>query len=433
MRLVAFALVLCFALSASAQEFRWAKTLESARAEAKERNVPLLISMHTSGEKACKRMLGKVYRDPQVRARLAEFVVLPTCFDTHGEVEAEVDGKKKPVSKLFGQLGCNALMANERAVRDAFFDTNEVTVPQHIFVDPEGKVLLRKVYELKTPKFLTLLDRAQVAYGASASETLDDASKGYLKDVKEGSQKEREEAVKALLDFEDEKKNEILYLTIKGIRKDKDRAVCVRAMGFEQYAAAAPLVMKWLEDPSPWVRNCAIVTLEEMKASESAERLLELWSETKDKEIKKDLLRALGPCAPGDEAAHKILTKPVKDRDERNRVAAYLSLGHFVDDEKVRTLLRKRFKAEGRDTLMKTAILWGYSKSRDSDLTKEVDALLKGNKNKQLEMVAEAAKVLMRGEDPDNWWNLVKAIGPLYARDKVMRNEVKVWKEWGRR
>ena len=91
MRSVLLALLFLFPTLAVAQEFTWAKSLEAAKEKAKERGVPLMITMHTSTEKACKRMLNTIYTDPEVQERLAEFVVLPTCFDEHDEVKANID------------------------------------------------------------------------------------------------------------------------------------------------------------------------------------------------------------------------------------------------------------------------------------------------------------------------------------------------------
>ncbi len=378
-------------------------------------------------------MLNTLYTDPEVRTRLAEFVVLPTCFDEHDEVKASVDGEDVMVSPLFRSVGCAALMKNEAVVRSEYFPGPVVKVPQHLFIDATGKIFLKKIYELKKSKFLALLDNALIAFGSKESETLDAATRAQLKAVRQGPTKEREEGVAAILDREDPKRNQILYLTIRGISKEKDRAVAIRAMGKDEYSHASEMALRFLGDRSEWVRNCTVVTLEEMRDTEAAEPLLTLFKRARDKELRKDILRALGPCAAGNEGAKTILMKHAKSRKDKERIAAYLSLGHFLEDEAVRTLLRARYKSEGKDTIMKTAIIWGYGKSRDSEYIPDVQAFIKGSKNQQLIMVADAAIAMMKGGEPKSWWRLVKAIKPLYARDKVIRNEVRVWNEWGKR
>lgn len=433
MRTLIPTLLLLFSATAFGQEFKWATSLDAARAEAKERGVPLLISMHTSTEKACKRMLKTIYTDPEVQAKLAEFVVLPTCFDEHEENAARIDGQEMMVSTLFLTVGCDVLTQNEALVRAEFFSGPQVKVPQHLFIDATGKVFMKKIYELKKAKFLTLLDNALIAFGSKESETLDALTRAQLKAVRTGSNKEREAGVSSILDRDDERRTQVLYLTMRGIRKEKERAVAVRAMGKEEYSHASEMALKFLRDPSDWVRNCTVVTLEELRAAEAEKPLLELFKRARDKEIKKDILRALGPCASDSEEAKAILMKHAKSRKDKERVAAYLSLGHFLEHADVRELLQQRYKAEGKDTLMKTAIIWGYSKSRDADYIPDVQAFIGDSRNQQLIMVADAAMAIMKGGEPKSWWRLVKAIKPLYGRDKVMRNQVRVWNEWGKR
>ena len=90
----------------------WEPTLEQALAKAKNDGKPLLISIHTSTEVACQRMLKNLYTDPEIVPILSEFVLLPTCFDVHDEEIRTVNGKKISVSPLFGTLNCEQLRRN---------------------------------------------------------------------------------------------------------------------------------------------------------------------------------------------------------------------------------------------------------------------------------------------------------------------------------
>ncbi|MFT7619389.1 MAG: hypothetical protein ACI97A_003040 [Planctomycetota bacterium] len=415
---------------------QWETNLDAALARAKSENKPLLLSMHTSTEIACKRMLGNLYSDVDVIAKLKDFVVLPTCFDRHAEVKKSIDGEEKMVSPMFRTIDCETLMRNEHAVKEMFFEKAEVKVPNHIFVGIDGAIFMKKIYELKKPAFLDLLDRALVQFGSKTVDGMDGATQELFRKVKKGNVKEKEAAVKAILEFQNAEKTETLYRTIQGLKKDEDRAVCIRAMGSDDLTDASPIAMKWMSDKSDFIKNCAVVTLEEMKAGDATKSLLDLFDRTKknSKELRKDILRALGPCGFGDPAAKQLLMTHATDKKEPMRLAAYMSLGHFLDEEDVQQLLQKRFKKDSKGVAARTAILFAYLTSKDTSLIPQVDAMTAGEKNHQILMVAGAAKRAMGGETDGakskkvSGKSMRKAWAPLYTKDKIVRNRIKRWR-----
>ena len=410
----------------------WEKDLDAALARAKDENRPLLICMHTSTEIACKRMLAKVYTDPSVQGKLKEFVLLPTCFDRHPQETQTVDGKEQTVSTLFKTVDCDVLTKNEELVRERFFDGNNVKVPQHIFVGADGKAFLKKIFELKKPAFLEFLDRALVQFGIKEVGGMDEPTRKLFEQVRKGSNKEKEAAVKKILEFQSEKKTEILYLTIQGLKRENDRMTCIRIMGAEDLSHGSTIALKWLSDKSTLLRNGAVVTLEEMKSGEASKPLMDLFGRTKssEKELKKDILRALGPCGAGDADVKALLVKHTTDKVEINRLAAYLSLGYFLDEEDVQRVMQERWKKEGKSVALKTAIIWGYRQSQSRELAEQLESLMAGERNGQLKFVAAAALRTMRGERAarGTWRALRKSLSVLYAKDKVVRNRVKRWR-----
>lgn len=436
MKILSLTLALALSPTIDAQaQVTWEPTLEGALAKAREGGKPLLISMHTSTEVACQRMLKKLYTDPAIVPILSEFVLLPTCFDDHDEVMKTIDGKKVSVSPLFGTLNCEQLRRNEFDVRRTFFDKSEVKVPQHIFVGDDGKPYMKKIYELKKPAFITLLNNALVIYGSDAADGMDKVTKGFLRTVKTGPGKSKRKAVKGLLDLEDPRKVDILYLTIQSIHRERDKGECIRAFGKDSYGWASATVAKWLRDPSEHVRNCAVVSLEEMKAPGVTEQLLALFKKARDKEYRKDILRALGPCSEESEEVKSLLIKHVKDRREVDRVACYLSLGYFLDDEEVQGLLARQFKKEGKSVPAKTAIIWAYTYLRDESLIEPMRALVANEKNHQLKYMADAAELkirtgtgVARKDGRGGHVKLHKTLGAIFGNDKILRNRYKYWK-----
>jgi len=173
------------------ERLAWESDLDSALKKAAHRGKPMLISMHTSTETACVRMLNVVFGDRTVRTRLKDFVLLPTCMDEHAEVVADVDGTERSVSVLFGTVDCKTLVANEKAVRARFFNSSVVKVPQHLFVDvqPDGewRIVEQKVYELSKSRFVDLLEEVLVVHGALRVGGLPDHLKDLFETVRKGA------------------------------------------------------------------------------------------------------------------------------------------------------------------------------------------------------------------------------------------------------
>jgi len=415
----------------AADDFTWEIDLDSALKKAVETQKPLLIVMHTSTEPASLRMLNQVYRDAKVRSRMSDFVVLPTCMDQHAEEMKKVNGEERPVSILFGKVDCKTLMQNEREVRSRFFDSSTVKVPQHIVVDVqtggEWRILHQKVYELSKSKLLDFLDKAVVSHGALRVKGLPDHLKKLFTAIRKGSDEERNDAVKSILRFKNNRISDLLFPAIQKLGKEKDRAECIRSMGYAEFTYAAGVAMRWLADKSSHITNCAVVTLEEMKAVEAMQPLLDLFPGTKEKELKKDILRALGPCGAGNGSAKKLLLEFVASKEEIFRMAAYLSLGHFLDDPEVANIMKERYKAERGKAVVKTALVWAFRHSRSVTLADELEELVAKERNAQIKIVAQAAARIMRGEYMEYDSQLRNALRSLYSRDKIVRNEIKEW------
>ncbi len=442
--LVVLLLLASMGLTLTAQAgVAWESSLEAALSRSKAENKPLLITMHTSTEIACKRMLSNIYTDPDVVAKLRDFVVLPTCVDRHTEVMKMIAGKEEPVSFMFKTVSCKTLMKNERDVRDRFFDKTEVKVPNHIFVGSDGEIFMKKIYELKKKAFLDLLDRALVHYGAKVVDGMDASTQKLFKRVRKGNVKDKEAAVKAILEFENERKTETLYMTIQGLKKEEDRGICIRAMGSDAFSHASATAIKWLSDRSVFIKNCAVVTLEEMKAADATDPLLYLFEHTKkkNKELRKDILRALGPCGAGEPKVKDLLFSHTENKKEIMRLAAYMSLGYFLDEKDVQDKLSERWQKDAKGVAPRTAILFAYMTSKNAELIPQVNALVEGEKNHQLVMLAGFAKQAMRGQKKAGgggkggkgggkgaWRRMRKALAPLYTKDKIVRNQIKRWR-----
>jgi HEAT repeat protein len=459
--------VAIFAIRADAQatkapEPQWAHNVEAALKQSAAEKKPVLFVIMKDKEVACKRMLDHVFTDEQVRARLAGFILLPCSTYDHTEGGGDQCSQFKGVT-------CAEHQAIEREMRNRFQDENNVVAPQHLVCDSSGRLLYRHLYELKTAGFIEFLDRglalfvegksevtsrptsdatSRPAGGAPADPTA--APKKLSPDLEQkvaaivkADDAGKESLTKELLTDATPERRDAFLEVVKQLKVSKDKEIVIRAIGYPEFAAAAPAVITLLAEKDVHARNCAVVTLEEMANPGACAPLVELFKKEKDPETHKDIVRALGPCGAGKPEARAILLKELSSSIENVRSGAAMSLGYFLaGDAEVEKAYRSRWDKDGSNLRVKTAILWGISLSNDPAQAKLVDDLTKDENNAQIKQVAAAVKTKIGGGDPfgggprggggggrggfgGGRGGLLKLLAPLYADDKIVRNRIK--------
>jgi HEAT repeats len=468
-RLATLVLALAPVLGAQAPkpaDIAWAHDTEAAfKASAAEKK-PVLFVIMKDAEIACKRMLENVYTDEHVRARLAGFILLPCSTYDH------TDGTTDKCSQFKG-VTCAQHQVIEQEMRRRFQEENLVIAPQHLVCDANGRVISRKLYEMKTPGFIEFLERGLTLYVEGASESRpasapasrpggaapDPAAAKKLSPeleqkvaaiVKAADAAQKESLTKELLTDPTPERREAFLEVVKQLKLSKDKEIVIRAIGQPDFAGAAPAVITLLAEKDTLARNCAVVTLEEMANPTACMPLVELFKKEKDPEIHKDICRALGPCGSGKAEAKTILLKELSNSQENVRAGCAMSLGYFLaGDAEVDKALRTRWERDGNNLKVRTAILWGISFSNDPAQVKLVDDLTRDEKNGQIKQVAAGVKTRLQGGDPfaaggggggggggrggfggGGRWGLLRLLAPLYEDDKIVRNRIKEFRNF---
>ena len=471
-------LALC-ALAAPAQEaasraVTWASSSEAAYQAAKERGVPVLWVVMMDKEIACTRMLNQVYTSPGVIKKTAEFVLIPCSKYQHEAISIERGGEVILSCPQFPGITCSQHKAAELEMRTRFAstDTDWTIAPQHVITGPDGKLLLRKEYELKAGELIALLDRGlrihkglpeepdKPAEGETApgerpsDEGLRAMIEKLLAEIETAPAERKVEAAEELLGHGSADANiALVQLLVEGKVKPVETAFdIIRAAGRAQYGGAASPFSALLASKQKQLRNATVVTLEEMANPEVAPALLALWEKDKDPEIRKDILRALGPAGVGNPEARTLLLKNLRNPSQPLRIGAIMSLGSILSgDEEVRTALKETYRRESRGNDGKAAIYYAYWLAKDSTLLEDVDALKDAEKNGDMRELAELVRVALGGAPdeeaalrggggrggrggggggaPGGAWRIYRFFAPLYAKDKIQRNLVKEFQE----
>lgn len=445
---------------------QFAPSVSDAYAQAKREKKPVVWIVMKDEEIACTRMLGIVYADEKIRKKCAEFVLLPSSLYEHATAPVVVQGKTLTSCTHFPGVTCAEHQAIEKEMRTRFEESSEVIAPQHIVTDADGKLLLRKPYEMDVPQLLAFLERAQRHFrGESDAPPAVALPPGATPppDAELGLSAEDKRLIAALTAAPDEERlsaakelagrgkgaTAALASALLGdsIKPEALRLKILRALGQRECANAAKDLCPGLESKSMPFRNSLVVTLEEMSNPVAVEPLLELWKKEKDPETKKDILRALGPTGVGNENAKKLLLEQLKGKDDAHRVASAIALsGHSPGAEDVQAALVERWKKEPGNELIKFAILFGISQSRDNELALKLAPMLKDEKNGEVKSLAETVLAGVTGSAPPDAGRgrgggggrggrggpemaIFRAGRRLFESDKIERNVVKEFRE----
>lgn len=436
---------------------RWEATVEAALARAKREDKLVVWAVMLHREVACRRMMRRVWTDAAVVKKARAFVLIPCNAFPNAE------------ERLFPGVTVAQVRANETEMRTRYGDAKEVEAPQHIITDADGKVVVRKKFELDAGELLAFLNsglrkagktvKAEPPVSAPGDPARPDPPAEATEDAEaEAPSEEDIRLVKLIIRAPSNEKEDLTdellktaglpgvkllteAITARKIKSEKDRAAIVRRLGYEDHSEFAEALLPLVSDKSKRVRNAAVVSLEEMKNSAAAKPLLARFEKERDPEVKKDILRALGAVGVGDQKARALLIKHAKKRNKLG-LNALMSLGpHLTGEPEVRKVLADRWPKTQKDYHL--AILYSYWTAKDPETTDDLKKIKKRERSGAEHDLAESVLASIEGRRPEGRrgrggrggrnlrnllggeWRLIRAWRPLFEQDKVQRNLVK--------
>lgn len=152
---------------------RWARNYDAAFAEAKERNVPIVIIFIQDGEAQNEEYALEVTTDKEVLkvSRQAVFMIASQgSEENHGrKVVTDKNGQNRNVCAKYGEVSC---LDHQRIERQAFlqYTTGEINTPHTYVCDTEGKVLSEEDDHIPTAVLVKMVNSAIATLGKGMSE-----------------------------------------------------------------------------------------------------------------------------------------------------------------------------------------------------------------------------------------------------------------------
>jgi uncharacterized membrane protein YgcG len=378
----------------------WTPSLEKALAQAAAEKKVVFLAVNMDGEPANDRMVEKIYKDKEVVAQAAATLNVVASAAEHAP-------KGRPCPR-FGSVQCADHRNSDIFARGKILKSDSkgfVVAPQHVFLAPDGKVLLSVPYEVDANElvwcFATAASRAfpetkrplppgarmprRVILGGVYDPSKNEQGAApptkaevqeLIKDLRRGLPPDEQMArLRRLILSEEPDAIEYVQQELKSngagqgggglggggrggggggagaggrVGDGSQRhARILKAIGAFGPRAYAPLVLPFLEHPNEDVRSEAAVALEELGDPETLRELQTAFGKEKDPIVKARLSRALGSAGARDPRIHALLLKQAKsEKNERVVAALTIALGYAEDDAAVDSHLEAQLGAK---------------------------------------------------------------------------------------
>jgi hypothetical protein len=401
----------------------WEAGYEQARERAKSSRMPVFIAVNMDGERANDAMVRDVYPDPLIVALSRHTVNLFASAADHGFDDAPC--------RRAGNVSCSVHRAVDKAVRREVLladESSHVIAPQHVFLSPDGAVLISVPYQVTaaelewcfvealravdpaSPKRASAAARAprRLLVGKVAPPDADAASappptaeevEEILDRLNRGERPwEMRDDIARLLRSDDERVESAIssLLSSRFATRQGARAQLLHSIGRLSPAEFWHVVAPWLDDPDVAVRREAAVALEQLAAPKASSALLKRFGKEKDAAVRADLVRAIAACGPDQKkSVGLVLEQARKAREDGVRTNAVIGAAHLADAVAVIDLAR----AALADPLPSIRVAGAYIAAirREKDLLAPLEQLALLESDASLKEAYEQCLEVLRG------------------------------------
>lgn len=438
-------LLLTLAALTTSGAIDWSPTYKDALERAASESRVIFVAVHLPGERANERMAEEVYTDKRIQA-LAERTVnlIALSMDQYEKQGARID---------LGDLDEDQLRRQGIEIQSNILKPDAqgfVVAPQHVFLDPEGRVLLSVPYAVTAAElewcFVRALALVDPEHAPQASKHAKPPKHLLMGEVIEGTQEslgpapatlkevreliamlrkskrvegKRAARLRILTADEEEARGYISQELRGGGRKgDEVRANTIRHIARRSPASWWEVVVEFRTHQNPTVREAVIACLEQLAAPGSLSDIKSAMGKEKDARLQGAWLRAYASAGAADSKVRKtVLKAAVNTKDALGRANAVLALGYLTAGEDVDEILLEIVVDEDAPTGLRTAAICAAALTRRGEVWREpLEAVARAENAPVKEVAAAALLVFDRGS--------LKPLGPFVQSacgDEVVR------------
>lgn len=381
----------------------WEPEFDAALAKAKQEGRPLLIAFLMDGEPANEETSEKIYTNLELIKLSRKFVCVPCCAGD----KTEKDGK----SARFAGVTIAQQNANEKKARARYLKSDVVCTPQHVFCDPKGTELLRKIYyvstqQLKKAMALALVGSVKEIDPETRAVVQDEKAKvdKLLKDLDSKNLEVRDAALSGLGTADDARALPAVLGKAKAGNDDATRSSAIKALGHKGNHTAVKPLLPFLADPRAPIVIQVAQTLGVIQIPDAEPDLLSLLKKEKRDRVRSTLLRAVAKCNPGNPKLAELCLATLKGASAQMQAATIVAMGFLKPDTKVTDALRPLLADKNQN--MRALGAWALGNQGGAANAELLDKLAKDDKAPEVRELATKASKQCRGERVNDYENL---------------------------
>lgn len=412
-----------------AEQIDWHSDFSKALEEAKAQKRVLFIAVNMDGERANDVLAKDTYHDR---------TITELTQHTTNLISSNAEHSKSGECPRFGELTCAEHRAVDIRVREQVLKPDSsgyVIAPQHVFLSPEGEVLLSVPYQVSNAELewcfvraLKLVDPGSKLKASSRARppkrllmgaVIDTATSGdgggapgspatreevlqLIAEVKKGKTPERGAKIRRIMTADEPEALDFISQQIRSLKARGDDPGRQHRDLLENISRLSPssyweLVAELAENSIDDVRAAAAACLEQLAHPDSLKVIRLAIRDEKLPNLEGKWLRAMANVAPYDKKVRKeVMKSATKAKDPGVRIQAIVALGYLISDEKLVEALQEFLADE--DIEVARAAACAIAISRDGNWLETLKAKEESTPPGQLRETLQAAiAVLIEG------------------------------------
>lgn len=414
-------LLLPFAAFSGAASIQWESDFSAARERAATEAKVLFCALNMDGEKANDRIAKDVYSDKEVVA-LSQYTVnlIGSRFEHGGDC------------KRFDEVACADHQQIEKSIRAEILQAEagaNIVAPQHIFVGPDGEILLSVPYEVSARElqwcFVTAIlkadPEAKVSMPAKAraprrliqsgvlspgggdaaiSPLSEEQVEATIEAIRNGMRaEERADAMLRLLATDDETAIEFIDVELGGVKLQRRKPLLVRmirAMGAVSPPSYGPVLERFLKFPDSGIRMEAVAALEQIGNVKMVKELRSVYGKEDSARVAAQMIRAIGIVGAEDKSARSAVIKAAGNKkDEELAANALFALGLHASDKKAWAAIESGLSHESPRRRQAAAL--GLALGRAAERTAALKELRASESDEEVASTFDAVLAVLAG------------------------------------
>jgi HEAT repeat protein len=384
---------------------RFEHSLDAAFERAKREKIPVMVCVLMDDEPGNDSILFGHYRDKGLGELSKHCACVVANVKKHPEMDEGTGAAARPVCSRFGSVTCAEHQAIEMEVRKRWLPGELTVAPQHLFLDPSGKELVRQAYFVDLGKLEKMIQVARYLVDPTSVDRAEierelESAQNQYRNALSKNDAIRKPAIETLATYEDPRAFKLLVDLAKGKTDDLVRTEAIAAISQKGSYRALPVLLEVVKDKKVLIRNHAVVGLERLALPEAAPPLLDLYKAETSERVQGSILRALAKCAPKNDKAVALLLKEAGNKNYLVRLDDAVALGFLPQtDPRILEVLRKMAETDENSNFRGVGC-WALGMHVDKDSAELLKRVAASDKVSEVRATATASLKAFAAADP---------------------------------